>query len=425
LDGFVVQHARPGEDAKPGVIPFDPSDGLDEAELVAVGLTLNPDLQAKRLEIGEANALLISAGLWPNPVLSAGWRPGVSGAPGYTMDAELLVDLLKFWERSAKKGAATARIKEASAEIIAEEWRLVSEVRTQRLMVLSWEQSTSLFDEEVAIREKLLDLVKRRREAGDGTELDSSAAELDLADLRRDRRKAQSELESSRRELNRLLGLSPGYVLKLADSGKPIAITVYDDLEDQELERRFMTGRFELKAKEAAYERAESELQLAVYGQYPRFSIGPSFNREPEGTKYLGLGINLELPLFNRNQGEIASKENERERLRAEYSALLHRIKAGAYEALARTRRARQEVEIEEKEILPLIKRSQLIYEGAFKAKELGVLDWVSAQRRALGARRAYFESLVSYRTAVIQLESATGVSLSRPTDPNPPKKKE
>jgi len=186
-----------------------------------------------------------------------------------------------------------------------------------------------------------------------------------------------------------------------------------------------MTGRFELKAKEAAYERAESELQLAVYGQYPRFSVGPSFNREPEGTKYFGLGINLELPLFNRNQGEIASKENDRERLRAEYSALLHRIKAGAYEALARTRRARQEVEIEEKEILPLIKRSQQLYEGAFKAKELGVLDWVGAQRRALGARRAYFESLVSYRTAVIQLESATGVSLSRPTDPNPPKKKE
>jgi len=137
LEGFVIRHARPGEEARPAVIPFDPSDGLDEAELVAVGLTLNPDLQAKRLEIGEANALLISAGLWPNPVLSAGWRPGVSGAPGYTMDAELLVDLLKFWERSAKKGAATARIKEASVEIIAEEWRLVSEVRTQRLLVLS------------------------------------------------------------------------------------------------------------------------------------------------------------------------------------------------------------------------------------------------------------------------------------------------
>ncbi len=347
-------------------------------------------------------------------MIGANWRPGISGAPGYTLDADLLVDLLKFWERSARKGAAEAQIKEAGAGIIAEEWRVVADVRTQRLTVLSLEQSISLLDEEVTLRESILDLVKRRRAIGDGTELDVSASELELAELRRDRRKTQAELETARRELNRLLGLPPGYSLKLTDSGKPIAITVYDDLEDQELERRFMTGRFELRAKEASYERAEQELQLALYGQYPRVSLGPSFNREPDGTKYLGLGINLELPLFNRNQGEIASKENERERLRAEYSALMHRIKAGAYEALARTRRAKQEVDIEEKEILPLIKRSQQLYESAFKAKELSVLEWVSAQRRALAARRAYFEALVGYRSAVIQLESATGIPLSK-----------
>ncbi len=425
LDGFVVVHDRPGQEAASETAPFDLSDGLDERELVAVGLTLNPDLQAKRLEIGEARALLITAGLWPNPVLSASWRPGISGAPGATVEADVFIDLLKFWERSARQGAAGAKVKEATAEMVAEEWRIVAELRSQRLRVLAFEQSMSLLDEEVALREKLVDLVKRRREVGDGTELDVSAAELDLAEIRRDRRHVYTELESARRELNRLLGLPPGYLLKLSDSGKPLTITVFEDLSDQELDRRFLSGRFELRAKEAAYERAENELQLAVYGQYPRFNLGPSFGREPEGTKYLGIGLALELPLFNRNQGEIAAKESERSRLRAEYTALLHRIKAGAYEAMARTRRARHEIDVEEKEILPLIRRSQDLYEGAFRAKELGVLDWVSAQRRALTARRAYLESLVSYRTSVIHLESATGVPLSRPDSPNPPKKKE
>jgi len=425
LDGFVVQHERPGAGTEQTPGPFDLSDGLNEKELVAVALTLNPDLQARRLQIGEAQALLITAGLWPNPVLSANWRPGISGASGTTMDADLLVDLLKFWERSARQDAASAKIRETAAEIVAEEWRVVAEVRVQRLAVLSLEQSKALLDEEVALREGVSDLVKRRRALGEGTELDVSAADLELAELKRDRRRAEGDLESARRELDRLLGLPPNYPLRLTESGKPITITVFDDLEDQELERRFMAGRFELRAKEAAYERAEHELQLAVTGQYPRLNLGPSFNREPEGAKYLGIGLSLEIPLFNRNQGEIAAKESERKRLRAEYAALLHRIKASAYEALARSRRARAEIEVEEKEILPLVQRSRQLYEGAFRTKELGILDWVTVQRRALQARRSYLEALVGYRASIIQLESAIGAALSGPVDRTPPKKKE
>ena len=417
LEGFVVVHEKPGEEPRSAAAAFDPSDGLDERELVGAGLTLNPDLQAKRLEIGEANALLVTAGLWPNPVLGATWKAGLSGAPGYTLDADLLVDLLKFWERSARQGAASARIREAAAEMVAEEWRVVAVLRALRLEVLSHEQSLAVLEEEVALRERIHGLVKQRRAAGDGTELEVSAAELDLAELRRERRRSQGALEASRRELNRMLGLPPAYALKLADSGKPLTVVVYEDLDDSELERRMMAGRFELRAKEASYERAEQELQLALYGQYPRFSVGPSFGREPEHTSYLGLGLTLEIPLFNRNQGEIAAKQAERRRLRAEYAALLHRLKAGAYDARAKSQRARLEIDVEEREILPLVRRSQDLYAGAFQAKELGVLDWVTAQRRALQARRAYVDALVAYRLAVIQLESATGVPLSDPVE--------
>lgn len=421
LEGLVVVHARPGEESKPGELPFDLSQGLDERQVVAVALTLNPDLAAKRLEMGESRALLIAAGLWPNPVLTASWRPGISGASGATADADLLIELLHFWERAPRKDAADARVKETAAEIVAEEWKIVAETRRQHLAILALEQSAALLDEEVALREKIFDLVKRRREAGDGTELDVAAAELDLSELRRDRRRAQTDLEAARRELSRLLGLPPGYALKLSGSGKPVTITVFEDLADVDLERRFMAGRFELRGKEAAYERAEHELELALHGQYPRFSIGPSFSREPERTNYFGVGLSLQLPLFDRNQGEIAAKESQRKRLRAEYAALLHRLKAGAYDARERTRRARAEVEQEEKEILPLAQRSQKIYEAAFRAKDLSVVDWVGAQRRALAARRAYVDALVDYRGAVIQLESAVGLPLSE----NLPKKKE
>lgn len=415
LDGFTVKHEKPGEGGEPANDAFDLSDGLNESEIVAVALTLNPDLKAKRLEIGEAQALLIAAGLWPNPEIGLDWRFGLGGATAQTLDADLLLDLLKAGERSVRKEIAAARLSEVRADILAAEWRAVAEARTQHAEVLAAEQAAALLEEETALRERLVDLVKRRRSVGEGTLLDVSAAELELAEARRDRRRAQADAESERRELNRLLGLPPEHALRLTDSGRSLVFTLFDDLPDDELEKRFLAGRFELRAKEAAYRKAEEELRLAVFRQYPHLKAGPSFGKEPEGGNFIGPALSLELPLFDRNQGEIAEKENLRERTRAEYVALLHRLKADAYDARDRLRRARLEADTQEKDVLPLIKRNQELFEGAFRARELSVIDWIWAQQRVLRARRECLESLVRYRKAALQLEAATGVPLSRP----------
>lgn len=415
LDGLVVQRARPGEGTgalRPGA--FDLSDGLSDAEVVAVALTLNPPLRAARLEIGEAQALLIAAGQWPNPELGLSLRGGIVGPSGLGVDADVLFELLRPRERAIKRDVAAAKVDEVRANILSEEVRLVAEVRGQRLTVLAAEQMAAVFKEEAALRQRALDLVKQRRQVGEGTELDVSVSELELAEARHELRKAESDVERERQELNRLMGLPPGYAVRLEDSGQPMRITVYGDLPDEELDRRLLAGRPELVAKEAQYRRAEKELELAVLGQYPRLKVGPSYQKEVEKNQSLGVGMSLELPIFNRNQGEIAEKTAQRDKLRAEYAAALHRLRAQAFAASTALRRARLLVEAQEKEVLPLIKRSQELFEGAYRARELSIIDWVTAQQRAVRARREYLESLVRYGKALVELESVTGLPLSQ-----------
>lgn len=301
LSSVVVKRA--GHDGTGGIaaaVPFDPTDGLDDAEVVSVALVLNPQLVAKRLEVGEAGAALITAGLWPNPEVGVGWRAGIGGSSGYNFEADALFQLLRPGERAARRGAAEARVAEVRADVVAAEFETVSAARARWLAVLAAEQIGRLLDEEVALRQ--------RRRIGEGTELEGSVVELELAEARRDRRKAQTDLEAERRELNRILGLPPEYALRLSDAGRPLVVTVLDELADDDVDRLILDGRPELRTAPAAYDRAEHELRLAVLGQYPRLGLGPSFERDLDGGKALGLGLSLELPLLNQNQGEIAAK---------------------------------------------------------------------------------------------------------------------
>jgi outer membrane protein TolC len=410
LPPYAVQRALPSWSFAPG--SFDPSDGLDEAELVAVALILNPDLRAKRLERGEADALLISAGLWPNPVLAAGFRSGI-GAPSYSIDADLLFELLTPWERFARKAAASARAEEVSAGAAAEEWEIASRVRSTHLEVLVAEQSLRLLDEETILHRQVLDMARRGRDAGERTALDVAAAELDLAGADRSRRLAAADVDRARMELNLLLGLRPDHALQLSASGKPLEVTLYEEIADEDLKRRVLEGRFELRAKEAAYRKAEEELRLAVLRQYPRVSLGPSYSHEPEEGNYLGIGASIEIPVFDRNQGEIAEKERSRERVRAEYAGLLHRLLGAAFDARARARRARIEVDSQERDVLPLVARARDLFDGAFRAREVNALEWAAAQERILRARTNHLHSLAEYRQAVIDLEAAAGGRLA------------
>lgn len=413
-----VEHAPLGNEAGRLSARFDPSDGLDEAEIVAVALSHNPDLKILRAKIGQTQAALISAGVWPNPEIGIGWRGGIDGAPGYTFDFDFLFELLRKGERQLQQQIAATCTDEARAELIAAEYEVAAQARRRWLAVLAAQQVAGLLDEEAKLRTAVTDLVQRKRELGEATELDVAAAALEAAEVRRDQRRAAAELEAAQRDLNRTLGLSPGRTLKLSASGQPIHVVVYNQPGDEELDRRILAGHQELAAKRAAYQRSEQELRRAVLQQYPKLKLGPSFGTEPEGTHYLGLGASLELPVFDRAQGQIAEALAARNTARGEFVATLHRLRAEAFDAREEMRKARAEIEAQEREVLPLVKRNEELFERAYRARELGMLDWVTARQRTLKARREYLDSVLRYRRNIIDLETATGMALAQPVTP-------
>jgi outer membrane protein, heavy metal efflux system len=393
--------------------PFDASDGLDERELVAIALRFNTDLAVARAATGEANAGLLAAGVLPDPELGASLQPGVGGTDSFNADIDLMFELLRVGERRARQDVARAGAAVARASVAAKEYELATEVRRQLTIVLAAEQQLALLDQELSLRRQSMELVQRRRGIGEANALDAATAQLELIEIERDRRQAAAELPAERAELNRLLGLPAGYGLPLADSGKPLAIRLVDVPAASALRASMLAGRLDLAAKAAEYRKAEDELRLEVLRQYPSLKVGPAFSHEGPSDNYLGIGVALDVPLLNRNRGEIAAKLAQRDRVRAEYVDRLHQLAADADIAATRVVSLRAEVDAQREALLPLLEQNERLYRSALDARELNIVDFVTLQQRALQARRSHLKTLADYRIALIELDGSAGLTLT------------
>lgn len=395
-----------------GARTVDPADGFDEAELVAIALTLQPALRAQRAEIGEAQALLVSADVLPNPDLGAFVRPSIDGASGTAVGLEAIFGLLAPDERPAKRAVADADLALARARVESAERRLAAEVRVARIAVLTAEQSARLLRQELALRDDAVTLLRKQRDLGEATELALTVVELDRATVQRAVREADATAARNRRVLNESLGVPPDLGLALVGSGVDIEFVLVPDVSDDALDSAIIDGNPELRERFLAHARAEGELRLAVAGQYPHFGLGPSFEDDVDGNASLGLAATLELPIFDRGAGPIAEKTAARETARAAYVATLHAIRARAFDSRETLRRARLEVDVQRSEVLPLVQRTEQLFEGALRAREVSIFEWLTARSRAIESRRDLLDALSHYATAAVELDAVTGAPL-------------
>jgi hypothetical protein len=89
---------------------------------------------------------------------------------------------------------------------------------------------------------------------------------------------------------------------------------------------------------------------------------------------------------------------------------LLHNLRAQALEANAELRRARAELNAQEKALVPLLTRASTLFEGAFARRDIGALELALARQRALDIERGYLDAAIRYRRAATRLDAAMGL---------------
>ena len=170
--------------------------------------------------------------------------------------------------------------------------------------------------------ERALVTVRTMVEAADGTALDVSQFQQELYQAEAD----LLEGNEVRVEARMAVGARAGVDGAAFPSALPP--TLPTELPAKaELHERMMRDHPELARLRAEYAVAEKELQAEIAQQYPDLEIAGLYERD-EGDNRYGLGIGIELPVFDRNQLGIARADARRNEVRARFAAQVRRALA-------------------------------------------------------------------------------------------------
>ena len=303
--------------------PFDPDDGLDMTEVAILAVINNPDLKVVRDERGMARAQLLAAGILPNPQLTAGLDSPLNGGSA-TMNAftmGLNYDLNALITRNAAIDAARADSRKVDLTVLWQEWQVVQQARLLFVKSRAEEKMRPILQ---SYRDFFADQYRRTQKALKNGDLTMETAGADLIAWQ----EAGSRLNDLERQISKtshdlkaLSGLAPTVRLKLTgemDLPEPDPAKMADALSA--LPQR----RPDLLALQAGYASQEQRFRQAILAQFPALNIGLTHTRDTSGIYTAGFGITITLPIFNRNQGNIAIERADPPRLYDEYQARLN-----------------------------------------------------------------------------------------------------
>jgi len=375
---------------------------LDDA--VALALRENPTLRAKQHEYRATQAQEITAGLRPNPTASSLTEQiGSRNDPQYTFSLGQPIEL--GGKRARRLDSARAASRVTAAELEDTRRQVIAQVKKAFTDTLVAEATLALTGENLKALDEVERLQRIRAEKGDISELELTRIQVQRFAFERDAADARQAIAAARIALRAVVGpeaVAPDFAVsgELGFRDVPLDVSV--------LRRRALDARPDLRAAEAARQRARADRELARANAW--WDVTPLVEYQrigPDNT--FGVGVSVPLRVFDRNQGEIARTRAEVDRADALREAAAVQVLADVDAALSQVVNQRDKVLLLRDTYLPKAQRARDTVEFAYRRGGLSLLDFLDAQRTYRETSLEHLRTLGAYWGALYQLEAAVG----------------
>jgi outer membrane protein, heavy metal efflux system len=381
------------------------SPGAEDAPLsfaAALDLAIANNLELRAARGGRAvrEAELRAAGQHANPDLVF---ETTRDTPHQTLSLEIPFEP---WKRARRLDLAREELTLADVEDAAALAALRRHVRLAFFGLLAAEESVSLAGSLADVASRVHDAAQARFEAGAAPRLDVMQAELGLARARAELELARSARAAAQAELDALLNRPPRQPLAVVGDMAHVALPTLEQVTAQAASRN---SELRTAEREVAIEERRLGLLKAERFPTPVFSLGAALNAPGEYDAGYRAGITLPLPLFSRNQGEIAGSLARAGQARLRRDALRLAVEARVFAAHAKAAAQRAQVASYRDSLVPTATAIESLAEEAYRLGRSPLLAVLDAQRGLRDTKAEYLASQLALQSALADLEDALG----------------
>ncbi len=393
----------------------EPAPPLTVSELVSEALTNNPELKSAEADLAVAKGARVQAGLWKNPDVSGflAWRqvtsPG-SFSNGYS-------DQLTITQTFEFPGKATLRKAIADQDVALAEAGLVQfrSALAGRMKLLAYryalaQQNREAADQVVSRTTELIALLNKRPRSGMQSMFDSGILEGNLADLAVTQHDLSLEEATALAELNILRGWP---------ASTPITVVLPSGLPPlpSSLDRLLVTSLTTspiLQMKELDLKKARLQVKASKLAPAPDFAIGPfySLDKASDHDQKIGATLTVTLPLWNQNQGNIATDQAAL----AKTEATEEQARRDLELSVSKIYQSRQLLDAQLKQSdSGLLERLSQLSDMADRQYRLGAINlttYLEVQRQFLSTTRSAHQIVLDANSLDLDLQLLTGTMI-------------
>ena len=401
---------------------YDPTTGVSADDAVSFALAHNGELAAFRSEVEAARALVQQASLRRNPQLEIERKEQINGSDNDTMVGAMLP--LELGGRRSARVLVAQREVELKESLLADRERLLAaEVRAKFGEALG-ELLKLGFTEDLLLKtDEGYRLVAARVTEGRTAPLEQNMVLVEVNRVRSIRETNQGKVEVAMLELRNLMGMRPEEPLRLRGDLDHLIDPVPSVAVASDAALRARPDLRASRALEAWAEaritqaRSEGRLDASLTGKYELMNSGfPQQGFNPDGQLVpiegrfhsLVVGVTLDLPVRNRNQGAIAAAVAEKAAAtqRREFAELTVQREVAA--ALARYQSAARAAEIYRVGVQGQANANLDVIRQTYELGSKTLLDVIAEQRRFIETQTGYIEALVNTYEARVEIERVT-----------------
>jgi cobalt-zinc-cadmium efflux system outer membrane protein len=386
---------------------------LDEA--IEKALQHNHNLLAARTTIQQSEASETTANLRPNPTLFGDWEylPLTSANQNseYLQNStEADIGLSYLLERGKKRQHRLQAAKDLTAQtksqVADNERTLTFNVASLFVNVQLAESTLELAQQDLSSFRQTVDLGELRYKKGAISEDDYLKIKLQLLQFETDVQQADLARVQALSDLRQLLGyesVSPDYDVAGPFEYQPIK----GNLEDFQM--KAIQNRPDLRAAEQGVTAAKSQYELERAIGKPDVTVQGNYSHV-NGTSAATLYGSIPLPIFNRNQGEIARTRFAITQAQEQDKATSGQVMTDVRDAYEGLRQTDKVVQLYRSGYLEVAQKDRDISEYAYKRGATTLLDFLDAERSYRATQLAYRQALASYLLAIEQMKEAVGL---------------